>query len=319
MNLNENTEDILENDDNAKNVNTAEDAQTEGTLNDDAEQIDSVEEAEVTESTFTDKPRKNRTLVVAACIFAATVIAFAVWYAFFNNDITGVWETDVDIPLQDGTTTTEKMKFSFSDKERMSFFSNEKSYFSEKESLTAEAEMINGGMTFTGGYVTQALSTGEDYISMYFTVDGSVLSYNYKLMGDIFSGRQLLLYNNAEQTGEDQAQDEESVEMLFRQSEKTHTIDPSEDFKANTGVVGTWKYNDIIYSFDSDGRFTQDAGSSKIDGIYNFGETDGYDAIIVKYKYNGEIQTASLPYLLKGDVMTLTMNDYDIDLEKVKN
>lgn len=316
MSLNENTEEIISNDDNTKDIDEAENtAQTECALNDAEKLTDFTEGAETAENLPNGKTHKNRTLAVAACIFAATLLAFAVWYAFFNNDITGVWETDEEIQMQDGTTKTEKMKLAFSDSERMSFFKNEKSYFSDKESLTAKAEMINGGRTFTGGYITQSLSAGEDAVSMYFTANGNVLDYKYKLSGDIFSGRKLVLYNDAEQDGEDAAQEEE---MVFTKSEKTYALNPSEDFKANNGVVGTWKYEDIVYRFDDNGRFSEDTGSSKIEGIYNFGEDNGYDAIIIKYKYNGEIVTASIPYLLKGNAMTLTINGYDIDLEKVK-
>ena len=33
--------------------------------------------------------------------------------------------------------------------------------------------------------------------------------------------------------------------------------------------------------------------------------------------YNGEVNTITIPYLLKGDTMTLTFNGYDVDLTKV--
>lgn len=315
MSINDNTEDIKDNVESNESEDEVSlyDKVDEQLVPD--EEIKNDEEIKIDDTKV--KSYRNRTLIVAACIFAVTVIAFAVWYVFFNNDITGVWETDVDIMMTDGTTKTEKMKFAFSDKEKMSFFENEKSYFSDKESLTAKAEMINGGRTFAGGYVTEADNNDQDYISMYFTATGSTITYNYELLGDIFSGRKLVLYNEPDSdTTDDSTDSSESDEIVFRQSEKTYSLDPSADFKPNKGVVGTWVYNDIIYSFDSEGRFCEDVGSSKIDGIYSFSEEGGLDTIVVKYKYSGEIQSLSIPYLLKGDVMTLTINGYELDLQK---
>ncbi len=310
MDINDNKEDLRDNVGIADNTDE-EESRADNTPDDEA---DAPELDEKTESGHTAaKSYKNRTLAVAACIFAVTVIAFAVWYAFFNNDITGVWGTDVGFVLPDGTEKTEEMKFAFSEKEKMSFFENEKSYFSNKESLAAKAEMINGGRTFSGIYMTTADKSGENHINMFFTATGSAMTYKYELSGDIFSGRRLVLCSESEQGADEESANEK---IVFSQSEKTYALDPPAGFKPNNGVVGTWEYDNIIYTFDSEGRFCEDGGSLKIDGIYSFSEENGLDTIVVKYKYDGEVLSMSIPYLLKGDVMTLTVNGYELDLEK---
>lgn len=250
------------------------------------------------------KKHKNRTLVVATAIFAATALSFGTWYSFFNNDVSGVWATDVEVTDSEGNTKTATMKFSFDDTERMTFFENEKSYFSDKESTSPSVEMINGGRSWSGWYNKSKSDSNENILQLYFSVYQSVYSYNYEFSGNIFTGRQLKLTNGDEV-------------MEFTQSDDSYALNPDENFKPNTGVVGTWDANSIIYTFTKDGRFFEDTGDSKIEGVYNFGETDdGYDAIVVEYMYNGSVNTLDIPYLLKGDTMTLTFNGYDVDLTK---
>lgn len=282
---------------------------TQDLLKNDTEVTETESEAQETEDLaeeITDpKKYKNRTLVVATGIFAVTALSFGIWYSFFNNDISGVWETNVDIQQNDGSTHTEVMKMSFDNTERMSFFESEKSYFSDKEANSAKANLINGGMSFSGWYSTAQTDSG-DILQMYLSAYKSVDSYNYKLSGNIFTGRQLKLTN-------------QNGVIELSQSNNTHAIDPDDDFKPNTGVVGTWEYDEVTYTFTKDGRFTQDSGDIVIDGVYNFGESDdGSDAIIVKYKYNGNITEVKFPYLLKGSTMTLTISGYDFDFTKVE-
>lgn len=198
------------------------------------------------------------------------------------------------------------MKFEFGNKEKMSFFDNEKSYFSDKESNSPSAKMINGGRSWSGWYNKTTSDANENILQLYFSAYQSAYSYNYEVSGNIFSGRTLKLINGDEV-------------MKFTQADNSYALDPDDDFKLNNGVVGEWNADgNIVYTFTKDGRFSEDTGDSKIDGTYNFGESDdGYDAIIVKYMYNGEVNTITIPYLLKGDTMTLTFNGYDVDLTKV--
>ena len=188
----------------------------------------------------------------------------------------------------------------------MSFFDNEKSYFSDKESNSPSAKMINGGRSWSGWYNKTTSDANENILQLYFSAYQSPYSYNYEVSGNIFSGRTLKLINGNEV-------------MKFTQADNSYALDPDDDFKLNNGVVGEWNADGkIVYTFTKDGRFSEDTGNSKTEGTYNFGESDdGYDAIIVKYMYNGEVNTITIPYLLKGDTMTLTFNGYDVDLTKV--
>ena len=166
--------------------------------------------------------------------------------------------------------------------------------------------MINGGRSWSGWYNKTTSDANENILQLYFSAYQSPYSYNYEVSGNIFSGRTLKLINGDEV-------------MEFTQADNSYALDPDDDFKLNNGVVGEWNADgNIAYTFTKDGRFSEDTGNSKTEGTYNFGESDdGYDAIIVKYMYNGEVNTITIPYLLKGDTMTLTFNGYDVDLTKV--
>ena len=229
MSLNDNTENQLENGEtqevNENIVSSEIENNTEDNQNDSEiipadetnAELDDTEEsnADIDEDNSKAKKHKNRTLVVATSIFAVTALSFGAWYTFFNNDVSGVWATDVEFTDNSGNTKTAVMKFT--------------------------------------------------------------------------------------------------------QADNSYALDPDDDFKLNNGVVGEWNADgNIVYTFTKDGRFSEDTGNSKTEGTYNFGESDdGYDAIIVKYMYNGEVNTITIPYLLKGDTMTLTFNGYDVDLTKV--
>lgn len=279
---------------------------TQNSLKSDTEVESEIQEAEdfIKETTASQK-YKNRTLMVATGIFAVTAFSFGIWYSFFNNDISGVWETNVDMRESDGSTHTEVMKLSFDNAERMSFFENEKSYFSDKEANSLKVNMINGGMSFSGWYNTANTDSG-DIVKMYLSAYQSVDSYKYESSGNIFTGKQLKLTS-----------ENEVIEL--KQSDKTYSIDPDSDFKPDTGVVGTWKYGEVSYTFTEEGRFINDTNAYQIDGVYNFGKSDdGHDTIIVKYKYNGDIVEVNLPYLVKGNTITLTINGYEFDFTKAE-
>lgn len=281
-----------------------EDLQSEEDIPEAEDSADSDNASENREKKRKPKRKKNRTLVAAAAIFAVTALSFGVWYAFFNNDISGVWATEVEVEDSDGNTKTAVMKFAFDDTEKMSFFENEKSYFSDKETTAKSARMINGGVSYPGWYEVSE-NDGVNSLQLYISLYQSSFSYEYELSGNIFSGRYLTLTD-----------DDESIS--FYKSSEGYALDPDEDFTPNTGVVGTWETSDeVVYTFTEEGRFSEDTGDSKTDGTYSFGETDdGYDAIIVKYIRNGSEVTADVPYLLNGDSMTLTFNGYDVELTK---
>ena len=319
MSLNDNTENQLENEEtqevNKNTVSSETENNTEDNQNDSEiipadetnAELDDTEEnnADIDEENPKTKKHKNRTLVVAASIFAVTALSFGAWYTFFNNDVSGVWATDVSSTDTNGNAKTTTIKFAFDNKEKMSFFDNEKSYFSDKGSSSPTARLINGGETLLGWYNKTTSDANKNILQLYFSAYQGAYSYEYEMLGNIFTGRTLKLTNNGE-----------TVE--FYQSDDNYALDPDNDFKLNNGVVGKWEASNFTYIFTKDGRFTQDAGDSKIEGTYNFGESDdGYDAIIVKYMYNGEVNTVTIPYLLKGDKMTLTFNGYDVDLTKV--
>ena len=110
------------------------------------------------------------------------------------------------------------------------------------------------------------------------------------------------------------------------------SVSSSSAFVSSAGIISeSFWLSSVLFSISDDtifsltswvspfsSWFSVDTGNSKTEGTYNFGESDdGYDAIIVKYMYNGEVNTITIPYLLKGDTMTLTFNGYDVDLTKV--
>lgn len=156
MSLNDNTENKLENGETQEvneNIvsseieNNIEDNQNDSEIipaDETNAELDDIEEsnADIDEENSKAKKHKNRTLVVAASIFAVTALSFGAWYTFFNNDVSGVWATDVEFTDNSGNTKTAVMKFEFGNKEKMSFFDNEKSYFSDKESNFPSAKMI---------------------------------------------------------------------------------------------------------------------------------------------------------------------------------
>lgn len=47
-----------------------------------------------------------------------TALSFGAWYTFFNNDVSGVWATDVEFTDNSGNTKTAVMKFEFGNKEK---------------------------------------------------------------------------------------------------------------------------------------------------------------------------------------------------------
>lgn len=320
MNPNDNTENQLENEEMQKseedinsltenennidnNQNSTETASLEKST-DEFDEAETEDDIDIAEEKPKAKKNKNRTLIAATTIFAVTAVSFGVWSSFFNNDISGVWATDVEFTDNSGNTKTAVMKFDFDNAERMSFFENEKSYFSDKESGSLTAKMINGGRSFSGWYNKTKSNDNQNVLQIFISAYQDVFSYNYELSGNIFTGRQLKLINGDEI-------------MEFTQSDDSYALDPDKNFKPNTGVVGIWDADGITYIFTSDGRFTEDTGSIRVDGVYSFGETaDGYDAIIVKYMYNGDVDTVEIPYLLKGNKMTLTFNGYDVDLTR---
>ena len=136
MSLNDNTENQLENGETQEvneNIvsseieNNIEDNQNDSEIipaDETNAELDDTEEsnADIDEENSKAKKHKNRTLVVAASIFAVTALSFGAWYAFFNNDVSGVWATDVDFTDNSGNTKTAVMKFEFGNKEKMSFF-----------------------------------------------------------------------------------------------------------------------------------------------------------------------------------------------------
>ena len=207
MSLNDNTENKLENGETQEvneNIvsseieNNIEDNQNDSEMipaDETNAELDDTEEsnADIDEENSKAKKHKNRTLVVAASIFAVTALSFGAWYAFFNNDVSGVWATDVEFTDNSGNTKTAVMKFEFGNKEKMSFFDNEKSYFSDKESNFPSAKMINGGRSWSGWYNKTTSDANENILQLYFSAYQSPYSYNYEVSGNIFSGRTLSL------------------------------------------------------------------------------------------------------------------------------
>lgn len=135
MSLNDNTENKLENGEtqevNENIVSSEIENNTEDNQNDSEmipadetnAELDDTEEsnADIDEENSKAKKHKNRTLVVAASIFAVTALSFGAWYTFFNNDVSGVWATDVEFTDNSGNTKTAVMKFEFGNKEKNEF------------------------------------------------------------------------------------------------------------------------------------------------------------------------------------------------------
>lgn len=233
-------------------------------------------------------------VAVAAIIFGITVLFFIIWYMFFNQDITGTWKATRTVELADGSGKTAEVTtyIDFSDTARMTFFPNEKSYFSDGEAAYAQVKQADGGAVYTGSYMTRN-DNGENVLHIYFPSIGQVMSNSYTIRGNIFTGKELVFKTDSE-------------EMIYRNAEmKVQKPEVEKDFKPNKDIIGSWSADGVVYDFNDDGTFVCTQDTAAIEGVYSFTTVNDTDAISFKYIISGQEDVISYPYTLKDGKLYL--------------
>lgn len=253
------------------------------------------QESNASDALYETKTKKGlNSVAVAAVIFGITVLFFLIWYMFFDQDITGTWKATRTVELSDGSGKTAEVTtyIDFSKTARMTFFQNEKSYFSDGEATYAQVKQADGGAVYTGSYMT-ASDDGENVLHIYFPSIGQVISNSYTVRGNVFTGKELVFKT-------------ESDELVYRNAEmEVQKPEIEKDFKPNKDIIGSWTAEGVVYDFNEDGTFACTQDTAAIEGVYSFKTEDDTDTISFKYIISGQENVISYPYELKDGKLYL--------------
>lgn len=269
--------------------------------------------AENTDDVLEDSPvRRKRIynrgpLIIAACIFLATLIVFGVWKCFFDTSIGGTW--GMEMSINDGS---EKVRFNLT-------FEDNKT-----------ARFHSGGVVYIGRY---ELADDDDHgkvLNLYIPVYGQVqlFSFNYDFDGNIFTGRRLKLTDlsgmflspddssSSKEETESKKKTADSVEIDgvtyyrwdFKPGSEGYRISKSGDFKSDEKIIGSWLYknDEVDYSytmtFNSDGTFEQLSPDLEIHGTYTVKDGVCYTKF---YPISNSLSEQSFSYVVDGDKFSL--------------
>lgn len=279
--------------------------------------VDNVKESN-SDNPTNEKVKRKRVyyrapLIVAACIFLATLVAFGVWKCFFDTSIEGTWGIKID---SGDNSETVSFNLTFDDNKTARFQS--------------------GGIVYIGRY---EFADDEEYgnvLNLYIPVYGQIQLYQfgYDFDGNIFTGRSIIL---TDLTGmflspDDNSTSEEEIERKkkatdsvdingityykwnFTPSVEDYKISKSDDFKKDDKIIGSWLYknDDIDYTytmtFTEDGAFEQLAPDLEIHGTYTV--KDG--VCVTSFCPMGGITLSeqSLGCTVDGDKLTLESNEF---------
>ncbi|MDD6489358.1 MAG: DUF5640 domain-containing protein [Clostridia bacterium] len=282
-------------------------------------EIDEIKESNTAVMTKTKKLNQRKIgvpLIIAACIFLATILFFGVWKCFFDTSIAGTWS----FSIEKTTTNSETKK---EEKEVVSYdfdFDNNGNF-----------GMHRGGTTLKGRYEfvdydgTPMLkisisNLGQPYITA---------NFDYDVCGNIFTGRTLRLTDRTglllppDEESSDSKTDEQKAKMKiadstvidgyryyipeFKSSELTDKVEYYDDFKPDSKLTGSWLYKngdsgyDYTYTFGDDGTFEMISSEIYTKGSYRI---DDGKITVHYFDINGTEYETPLEYSVDGNKMT---------------
>lgn len=218
---------------------------------------DSITEEKTAEEKKTLSPRKrkivkNIQLPIVFGIFLAAFITAVVWNSFFNQTITGKWyfinsgeytET-LDTPTESSDEPSEIVQ-EYTQRVCYEFNDN------------GECIVTLGTMSVVGQYDVYATSDSRMFTAAVIYQYTPLLygSYNYRVEGNSFTGKKLII----SASGSDE-------EITLEEGEGESPLKPSDDFKDDDRLKGTWRNDDVgvEYTFTPDGYFTRSSDDGLI-------------------------------------------------------
>ena len=212
-------------------------------------------------------PKKNKKLlqlpiIIGIVIVAAAAITLFVIKAFFDTSIVGTWiET---VPLTSDTSSSDEA-------------ANFDVYYTFNNDGTLDYTV--GTMSWNGTYTVSTDKSGNQTLER--VLNGSQMSCNYAVSGNMFTGKTLELYTSTS---------DEKAELKSGNVVKPE-LKVDKDFKANDKVTGTWTYDNgyakMTYKFNDDGTVEiNQSDSVKAEGTYLIKN----NTIIIKYYYTDEVE-----------------------------
>ena len=261
------------------------------------------------------KPRRYRApLIIAACIFAATILFFCGWKCFFDTDIKGCWRLEIQVPDSD-----KKIEYNFT--------------FEDDNVMRYQT----GGYAAIGRYYLDSKSD-RDTITFFLTNGQNYplsAEFDYQFSGNVFTGRTLSLTDRSgfffapdgadadESTVESKKKITDSVKennttyyiwnLKTPAQEKYDYYTPDEEFKEDKELTGTWVYKsgeagyDYTFTFNSDGTFEQRNHESEIHGVYRL--SDG-KCKVGFYSLSNQYMEGDLSYSFKDGKLVLGNHEF---------
>lgn len=230
-------------------------------------------------------------IIIAGVLVACVILTFLVFKCFFDTSIVGAWTMKVDEATADqASETTTEPSSGEEDEEKEDYLSY---YVFDSD---GSCNFCIGSITYKGTYKIETDDKGNRTVNMSILGVNLSATFNYKVSGNIFTGRTLELTYG----------DSDDIKPYILESAKVVTpeIKPDKDFKGDDKIVGEWNYYngyDNMYTFNSDGTVNVNQGDVIIiDGTYTVKD----NKIIVKF-YAEDERTTELMYSVDGDMLTI--------------
>lgn len=236
------------------------------------------EEAVATETTPAPKKKKllQLPIIISVVIVAAVALTLFVTKAFFDTSIVGTWIQSV--PMSSDTSSSDEA-------------ANFDIYYTFYNDGTLDFTV--GTMTWNGTYTVSTDKSGNQTLER--VLNGSQMSCNYAVSGNMFTGKTLELYTSTS---------DEKAELKSGNVVKPE-LKVDKDFKADDKVTGTWTYDNgytkMTYKFNDDGTVEiNQSDSVKAEGTYLIKNK----TIIIKYYYTDEVEM-DVAYSVEKDGLKL--------------
>lgn len=260
--------------------------------------------------------RYHAPLYIAGCILMAAVLIFGISACFFNTDIEGTW--GIEVPTSEENQT---MKFNLNFDDNTVRLQSGGTVTIGRFSIAEE----NGGRLVD--------EDGNSLLMLYLNVDGNPLVYkfNYQFEGNLFTGRTLkltdltgmfLMPDTKDSSEEDVKRHKKITESekrgdttyyvwSFRPSTEVYKTEKTENFKADSKLIGTWLYKTedeaypYTFTFTKDGKFEQYSYEQEIHGTYTV--KDG--VCVINYYGTSDVERQiELSYTVKDKKLTLSQD-----------
>lgn len=253
-------------------------------------------------STKSKKHKLSPCLIVAACIFLASLLFFGLWTMLFQKSIVGTWEVTFTDTSSDEKTITYDLKFKF---EPMT---------NTEESGTGNVTVNLGNISYFGTYRFTEDSDGEPQIWIYSVLDGTTFINShliYSVEGNALTGRTLKLTDV--EGGFVPAGIDTNFEM--KPSAIEYKIQKIDNAKLDQAIIGSWNGGtDTIYTytFNEDQTFSVASKYRYITGSYS--AADG-NLTLCYYTSTGDVQEETLTYTV-NDTGTVSFNGLEFTKKK---